>query len=103
MPIVTKSDILAALKTVAGENMGDDVITMMENIEDTFNDYESKLSEDWKTKFETNDAEWRRKYQERFFGAGITTPEAAIAAQEENVTEDGEPRSYEELFTEREG
>ena len=32
-----------------------------------------------------------------------TTPEEVVTEQEENVEEDGEKRSYEELFEEREG
>ena len=49
--------------------------------------------EDWKTKYEENDKEWRRKYTERFFSKG-EDPEDPEDPEEE------EPKTFEDLFEE---
>lgn len=48
-------------------SMGDDGLQVLENFVDT---YDSMIPDpdatDWKNKYEENDAEWRRRYIERF-------------------------------------
>lgn len=67
--IKTKDEILSALKAQIGESMGDDVLTLLEDITDTLTDFETKTKDttDWKSKYESNDADWRKKYKDRFF------------------------------------
>lgn len=48
---------------------------------------------------EQDAANMREKYANRF----MTTPSIAKREQEEDVKRDGRPKSYEELFTQREG
>ena len=71
--------------------------------DDTYDELEGRArgdGEDWKAKYEELDAEWRKRYRDRFFN----TPEAAKEDQEEDVKRDGEKtRTFEELFEEREG
>lgn len=45
--------------------------------------------------------EWREKYTRRFFGE--TTPEQVKADNARDIRSEGRPRSFEELFTTREG
>lgn len=68
MAIVGRSELQDAIKRVIGDRTDDDTIRLLEDVTDTLNDYDTRLngSEDWKTKYEQNDAEWRRRYTDRF-------------------------------------
>lgn len=68
MAIVGRSELYNAIKTVIGDRTDDDTIKLLEDFDDTLNDYDSRVGEDWRTKYEQNDAEWRRKYVDRFNG-----------------------------------
>ena len=97
----SKDEILEALKLRLGENPDDDSISFLEDITDTITDYEEKLSgsEDWKTKYEENDKEWRKKYTDRFFSGevdGENTPDP----DPEDPEGEHKPMSFEDLFTE---
>lgn len=69
-------------------------------------EYAGRDSESVYTPDEENKINWeyeyknlKEKYLNRFFGGGTeTTPKAAIEAQTEDVVEDGEPKSFEELL-----
>lgn len=102
MAVKDRDSILAAVKQVIGDNTSDEAITLMEDITDTFADYETKVSDktNWKAKYEEMDTNWRKKYVERFSGK---TGEEIKEEQEEQIKDDGEIRSFDELFTEREG
>ena len=70
---------------------------------DTWEDMERRASregeENWEEKYNNLDAEWRKRYRDRFFN----TPEGVKEDQEEDVKDDGKVRSFETLFEEREG
>lgn len=58
------------IKVYMGDRIGDEnSIALLENITDTINDYTNRVKDevDWKAKYERNDAEWKRKYTDRFF------------------------------------
>ena len=101
MSFLDKNSFMARLKEKIGEDLSDDSISFIEDASDTYDELmrRSEGQEDWKTKYEENDKEWRKKYRERFF----STPDEVKDEQEENVKEDGEKRTFDELFTEREG
>lgn len=101
MPYLDKESFMAMLKERIGEDLSDDSLSFIEDASDTYDELmnRSEGQEDWKTKYEENDRGWREKYRERFF----STPEEVKEEQEENVKGDGEKRTYEELFEEREG
>lgn len=101
MPYLDKESFMARLKERIGEDLSDDSISFIEDASDTYDELirRSEGQEDWKTKYEENDREWREKYRERFF----STPEEVKEEQEENIKKDGEKRTFEELFEEREG
>lgn len=63
--IRTTEEIMELLKTRVGDDADDDSLALIEDVSDTLNSL--KESEDWKQKYETNDAEWRKKYRDRFF------------------------------------
>lgn len=102
MAIKTRDEIVEAVRKRIGEDTSDEAISLLEDVTDTFADYETKVADktDWKTKYDEMDASWRKKYMDRFSG---TTGEEVKDEQEEQIKDDSEPRTFDELFTEREG
>lgn len=105
MPVLSKEEFLARIKERIGEDMSDDTIKFVEDMSDTYDDMYGRANgqEDWKRKYEENDKAWREKYSSRFFSGHDTTKDEVMVDQKEDVKDDGEKRSYEELFEEREG
>ncbi len=106
MAVLSHDDFMNAVKGLAGNSADDNTLTMIENFTDTFNDLEARASDttDWKTKYEQNDNEWREKYKARFFeGKEGTDPNEVLRKQKEDITDDGNDISFDDLFKEREG
>lgn len=108
MPIIKKEDLLNKISELAGDDNSDTILGILEDVEDTFTDYDTRVGEDWKTKYEENDAMWRQKYRDRFYHGGnddndITTPNTVKQEQFEDVKEDAESITFDDLFTKREG
>lgn len=97
--IKTKEELFEAIKTKFAEDDSEETISLIEDITDTVNDYEGRLSSDtdWKTKYETNDAEWRKKYKDRFFNSAGTEHEDPI-----DEAEQPKKLKFEDLFTVKE-
>lgn len=105
MAVRTRDEILAAIRSRLGDDTSDDALTIIEDIDDTFKDYETRTGEDWKTKYEELDAQWRKRYRARFFQKadnGETTPDDVKDDNEEDIKEESEVKDFDELFTEKE-
>ena len=63
--VLTKEEFLTKIKDRIGENPTDEDISFVEDMTDTIDSLSQ--GDDWKKKFEENDAMWRKKYTERFF------------------------------------
>lgn len=102
MAVKNRDEIMEAIRKRIGEDTSDEAIALLEDVTDTFTDYETRVADktDWKTKYDEMDANWRKKYMDRFSGK---TGEDIKEEQEEQIKEDSEPRTFDELFTEREG
>lgn len=88
---LTKEELLNSIKDKFNEDTSDETLKFIEDVTDTINSYEDNSKEDWKAKYEQNDAEWRQRYKERFF--------QNEPVKEEPVTEDTqEVLSYEALL-----
>lgn len=100
MAIKSREDLLKSLNTLIGDNSTDENLAILEDVTDTLKDYEEKTADqtDWKTKYEQNDAEWRKKYKERFLSGEEIKDE-----QEEDVKKDSKSLTFDSLFKEREG
>lgn len=100
MAIKTREDLLKSLNTLIGDNSNDENLAILEDVTDTLKDYEEKTADqtDWKTKYEQNDAEWRKKYKDRFLSGETIKDE-----QEEDVIKDSKTLTFDSLFKEREG
>lgn len=99
MAVRTQQDILESLRARIGDSTDDDTIAFIEDVTDTLSDYETRVSDstNWKEKYETNDAEWRQRYRDRFFG----NPESEVEEIDSVVeTETEKPMTFEDLFKE---
>ena len=91
MAIKKSDELLKNFSDIVGENNEDNVISFIEDLTDTLNNIDT---ENWKEKFETNDAEWRKKYRERFLDV---KPDPEPDPEPEPGIQ---PKDFEDLFEE---
>lgn len=89
MAIISTEELLRQIRERTGES--DDDLTFLENVTDTVQSLTS--SEDWKSKYEENDAAWRTRYKERFENAPVPPKNEPIPPEPEN-----EKNTFEDLF-----
>ena len=105
MAVRTRDEILAAIRSHLGDDTSDEALTIIEDIDDTFRDYETRSEEDWKGKYNELDAQWRKRYRDRFFQKADnegTTPDDIKDDNKEDLKEESEVKDFDELFTEKE-
>lgn len=92
MAVRTTEEILESIKFRVGDSTDDVDLEFLEDVTDTLSDLSSKTEgqEDWKTKYEENDKQWREKYRDRFF--------EKKEEQEEEKEEPETPKTFEDLF-----
>nr|DAP51798.1 MAG TPA: hypothetical protein [Caudoviricetes sp.] len=99
MAVKTREEILESFKARLGENPDDESISFLEDFTDTLDDFEKRAKgdgTDWKSKYEENDANWRKKYTERFF-----SDEPELTPKPDPKPElDNTPRTFSDLFKE---
>ena len=96
MAVRTREEIMESIRTRIGDSTEDEDIAFLEDVSDTLDDLELRANgggEDWKTKYEENDKEWRRKYTERFFSKVEDSEDLEDPEKEE-------PKTFEDLFEE---
>lgn len=96
MAVKTREEILNSIKTKFGDQTDDETIAILEDVTDTFTDLETKANgdgEDWKAKYEENDASWRKKYTERFYSAAPKDEPPKLDEGDEEA-----PKTYADLF-----
>ena len=107
MAIVTKSDLLKKINEIAGDNTSDAVLGLLDDVSDTLDDAEKRAKgegEKWKEKYEQNDAEWRKKYRDRFMQGG-DEPDEQLPNGSKQSADGGDEKpelksSYDQLFSE---
>ena len=92
MAIKPIEELMGAVRARVGEDTSDEAIAFVEDVSDTLASLSN--ADDWKKKYEENDAEWRKRYQDRFF-----SPEKPNDPEPEP---DPEPKklTFDELFKE---
>lgn len=104
--VLNKEDFMKRLQERIGEDTSDEAMLFIEDMTDTFKDMETRSSgnndEQWQKKYDELDKTWREKYKARFFNSE-TTPEDTKNVQEDDVKDDGNEKTYADLFEEREG
>lgn len=99
MAVKTREEILESFKARLGEKLDDESISFLEDFTDTLDDFEKRAKgdgTDWKSKYEENDANWRKKYTERFFSV---EPEPE-PKPEPKPEPDDTPTTFSDLFKE---
>lgn len=66
MAVVTREDLFNRIKTRIGDDTSDEAISLIEDFSDTFDSMSNADNEDWHTKYEENDRQWRERYISRF-------------------------------------
>lgn len=101
--IKTKDELLAAVSDLLEDLTSDSAIEFLEDLQDTMTDLEEKATvddgEDWEAKYQELDREWRERYSARFSNKEESD---ALPDPEPEIIEDGEPKTFEELFIEEE-
>ena len=95
MAIRTREEILNSIRSHFGEDTSDETLALVEDISDTISDFENKANNDgqnWKQRYEENDAAWRKKYRDRFF-SGSSDDDEPEQPEKKNYT-------FENLFKE---
>lgn len=100
MAVRTVDELLASVKEVVGDAITSDKgISLLEDITDSY----KTDGEDWKAKYEENDATWRKRYADRFSGRGETdgtvtsqVTEVEVKVEQEPSTE--QPKTLEDVF-----
>lgn len=93
MAVLSFDELITKIKAKIGDDTSDESIELLEDVSDTFN--ANNDGENWKTKYEENDKEWRKKYIERFSGSGGDEHDD----DDDNDAEE-EKTTFEELFKE---
>lgn len=94
MAVLSFDELIAKIRTKIGDDTSNESIELLEDVFDTFN--ANNDGEDWKTKYEENDKEWRKKYIERFSGSGGNTHDD----DDDDDEDEEEKTTFEELFKE---
>lgn len=96
--IRTKDELLTIINERFSGDETDETIKFIEDVADTLDDLTAKAADstNWEEKYNQLDADWRKRYKERFF-TGEDQPE-----DEEEFEEDEkeEKTTYEDLFKE---
>lgn len=105
MAIVSKDELLTKLKAKFGDAADDETLSIIEDVSDTFDDYESKTKDnsDWKSKYNELDESWRKKYRDRFYSADeddAHDEDKKLQLEGQAGSEDVVMTSYEDLFKE---
>lgn len=98
MAIRSREEILNSVRGVIGESADDHALELLADITDTMTDLENRANNDaekWEQRYRENDAEWRKKYRDRFFSAN---PNEDVVDEPEQPTRKN--YTFENLFKE---
>ena len=94
--VKTKDEIMEEIRAYIGDRSDDQTIALIENISDTIDDYAAHG--DYDEKLMAVEAEWRRRYIDRFMNGGENKSDVKITEDEEKP--DG--ITIDDLYTESE-
>ena len=103
MAVLSREEFLNQIHTRIGDDNSDESIKFLEDMTDTYNALEEKINdngEDWKHKYELNDAMWKKRYQNRFFsGNGYSNnPDVEESSPEDAALERATTIGFNDLF-----
>ena len=94
MAIKSTEDSMNGITSILGDRPDEAAIGSSEHKDHTLQDYATNANIDWKNKYEENDAAWKQKYRDRFFGAVVDEDEKLKDEPEEKKL------TYDSLFKE---
>ena len=99
MAVKTMEELMESVRARLGDDQSDEALALLEDISDTYGDMQSRTTggEDWKKKYETNDAEWRQKYRDRFFNKSNDND---YDDADDGCDKPSKPMTFDELFKE---
>lgn len=73
MAIKSITELIESAKTLIGENTSDEALGFMDDLSDTMTDFDTRTkdSTNWEEKYKENDANWRKRYMDRFNGKPV--------------------------------
>lgn len=99
MAVRTKEELLTSLRANLADETADDSIALIEDISDTLTDAETRANGDginWEQKYKDNDANWRKRYTERFYNTEVE----GVPEQEQKGEQEPRKLTFENLFKE---
>ena len=98
--VKTKDEIMEEIRAYIGDRSDDQTIALIENISDTIDDYAAHG--DYDEKLMAVEAEWRRKYIDRFMTGGEKKTEVEDEKTMDEEKDKSEEIKIEDLYTEKE-
>ena len=98
--VKTKDEIMEEIRAYIGDRSDDQTIALIENISDTIDDYAAHG--DYDEKLMAVEAEWRRKYIDRFMTGGEKKNEVEDEKTRDEEKDKAEEIKIEDLYTEKE-
>lgn len=98
--VKTKDEIMEEIRAYIGDRADDPTIALVENISDTIDDYAAHG--DYDKKLMAVEAEWRRKYIDRFMNGGENKNEVEVEKTDDEEKDNAEEIKIEDLYTEKE-
>lgn len=70
MAIKSITELIESARTIIGENTSDEALGFMDDLSDTMTDFDTRTKDNtnWEQKYQENDAQWRKRYADRFNG-----------------------------------
>lgn len=97
--VKTKDEIMEEIRAYIGDRSDDQTIALFENISDTIDDYAAHG--DYDEKLMAVEAEWRRKYIDRFMNGGENKSDVKVETTD-NEKDKSEEITIDDLYTEKE-
>lgn len=76
MAVLSQEEAMKVIKALIGDKTDDESLKTLEDMKDTLAERKSADGIDWKAKHDALDAEWRKRYRDRFFSGSDGTDRA---------------------------
>ena len=99
MAIRSLDELLEDVRAALGDAVGNDnSLALIENVTDTLTSLQpAEGAVDWEARYQENDAAWRQRYADRFFGG--SDPDV-VEQNDDTNADDSVKMTFEELFKE---
>ena len=95
--VISNDELQDRVRKLFANRTDDEAIQNLEDFIDTLESFKHEGGEDWKAKFEENDAMWRKKYTDRFYNP-LTNTDPGMPY----VDPEGQPEDETTVFEETE-